>query len=154
MISVGTRLMLDFPVVSVLAGETRTTSFRALLGAHTLVSVYMRANTPSCDAQVAGLLTASASLSAAGVTVLAVSRDGPRALQRYAARLNLPFALVSDPEDQFSQAAEAMVEKVLYGRRFIGPQRAAYWLDAEGVVTGLLPQVEAKRHAEQVCAGL
>ena len=58
--------------------------------------------------------------------------------------------MVSDPDDQFGRAADAMVEKKMYGRTFEGPLRSAWVIDAAGKVMGVIDKVEASDHGVQI----
>jgi hypothetical protein len=64
------------------------------------------------------------------------------------------YTLVADPEDLFSRALDALVEKSMYGKKYIGPARAAYVLDAAGTLRAVIPKVEAAAHGRQVLDAL
>jgi peroxiredoxin Q/BCP len=131
-------------------GEVRSRSFAELLTRRSVVSVYMRNNTPSCDRQNDGLATVSAELDRAGFNLIAVSRDGPKSHARYGNARNAGYALVSDPADRFAKATDSLVEKSMYGRKFVGPARAAYVLDRDGTVLAIVEKVVPAEHAEQL----
>ncbi len=154
MIAPGQTLDLNFTVKAVRDGVIREIGFAELLTQRTVVSVYMKNNTPSCDRQNAALGVVAAELAKAGVNLVAVSRDTAGAQGRYAAKHRVTYVLVSDPDDRFSRAADAMVEKSMYGRTFVGPARAAYVLDGDGTVLATVPKVDAANHAEQIRAVL
>jgi peroxiredoxin Q/BCP len=59
---------------------------------------------------------------------------------------------VSDPEDQFAQSVDGIVEKSMYGKKYLGPARAAYLFAADGKLIGLIPKVEAATHGQQLLA--
>ena len=84
----------------------------------------MRNNTGSCDKQNTSLVAHAQELDAAGVNVVAISRDKPAAHEKYAAKLGIPYTLVSDPDDTFAKEADAIVEKSMYGKKYLGPARA------------------------------
>jgi len=153
---VGDRLELDFEVKVVRPGATapQTVRFAELIAGPTVVSVYMRNNTGSCDKQNRTLAEASAAIQARGFAVVAVSRDTAGSHARYAAKHGIGYTLVSDPEDRFGQASDAIVDKQMYGRTFRGPLRSAWVLDGAGVVRAVIDKVEAGNHGEQVLAVL
>lgn len=152
MVTPKTRLDLSFPVEAVIDGSVRHVPFKSLLGFKTVVSVYMKNNTGSCDKQVSSLVAEADLLAKQGVTVIAVSRDKATSHIKYAQKLGVSFVLVSDPTDQFSRAADAIVEKSMYGKKYLGPARAAYLLDAKGTVLKVLPKVDTAAHGEEVSA--
>ena len=149
MISIGSKPVLDFEVKFALGDEIRQHMFGELIDRPTLVSVFMRANTGSCDRQMTALAAGQERFDSLGVGVIGVSRDTARALSRYAAKQSIAFPLVSDPEFQFAEAVDSLVEKKMYGKTFMGPLRAAYAFDAQGKLVGLIETVDPANHGEE-----
>lgn len=150
MISPGKKLKLNFKLKVVRDGALEEVAFADLLTRRTIVSVYMKNNTGSCDKQNDSLAAHAAEFDAAGYNLVAVSRDTGGSHLKYAAKNKIAYALASDPEDLFSKAAEAIVEKSMYGRTFLGPARAAYVLDRDGTVLAVAEKVAAADHAGQL----
>ncbi len=148
----GDTLDLDFDVKVVRGqgGDPETVSFSDLLSGPTVVSVYMRNNTGSCDKQNDSLVEHAGAITAAGWNVIAISRDTANSHCRYAAKKSIDYTLVSDPEDLFAKAAEAIVEKKMYGKTYEGPLRSAWLLSADGTVRAIIEKVDAKAHGSQV----
>ena len=153
MIAVGARLPLDLPLRVARGGEKHETTLGALIVARpTVVSVYMRNNTGSCDKQTDSLAAHAAEFERRGYGLVALSRDTCGSHLKYAAKKGIGFALISDPDDAFARAADAIVEKSMYGRAFTGPARAAFVVATDGRVLAVLPKVEPARHAAQLFA--
>jgi peroxiredoxin Q/BCP len=152
MIAPGAQLSVNFKVKTVVNGEVVAVDFGSLLTRRTIVSLYMRGNTPSCDRQVEALSAWAARFAQAGWATLAISRDTASAQQRFAQKKALggDLRLVSDPEDLFAQAADAVVDKVLYGKRYRGPARAAFMLSPDATVLAVIEKVDVARHTEQI----
>lgn len=152
MIAPGQKLDLDFTVKVLRAGTAEVVTFANLLTRRTIVSVYMKNNTPSCDRQNESLAAHAAGFGRAGYDLVAISRDTCGSHARYAAAKNISYTLVSDPEDQFARAAGALTPKTMYGRSFIGPARAAFVLERDGTVLAVLEKVDTADHAAQIRA--
>ena len=150
MIAPGEKLDVGFKLKVVQAGAVKEVEFRDLLTRRTVVSVYMKNNTPTCDRQAAGLAECAPELERAGFNVVGLSRDTSGSHARYAAAKKISFTLASDPEDKFAKAAGSLVQKSMYGRTFVGPSRSAYVLDRDGTVLAVLEKVEAAKHADQL----
>ncbi len=150
MVEVNETIDLDFPVRLVVDGEKRECVFSELITRPTIVSVYMRNNTSSCDKQTQQMQVAAAKLDAIGVGLVGLSKDTPGSHLKYACKLDLSFPLVSDPEHAFAKATKSLVEKKMYGKSFQGPTRSAYWIDPAGKVLGLVEKVDSANHAEQL----
>lgn len=153
---VGDVLDLDFEV-KVVRGDGANPAvvrFGDLIAGPTVVSVYMRNNTGSCDKQNDSLVAHTEAIAKCGWQVVALSRDTGGSHQKYAAKKEIGYTLVSDPKDLFALAADAVVEKKMYGRTFQGPLRSAWFLAADRTVKAIVEKVDAKSHGEQVLAAI
>ncbi len=150
MISAGKKIDTRFQLKVFRDGEAGTVALADLLTRRTIVSVYMRNNTPGCDRQNDSLAAHAAEFDRAGYNLVAVSRDTCGSHAKYAAKKKISYTLASDPEDLFAQAADSVVEKSMYGRKFRGPARAAYVLDRDGTVLAVLEKVDTADHAAQL----
>ena len=136
------------------AGVVREVRFAELLTRPTIVSVYMKNKTPSCDRQNDELVAHAGEFDRAGYNLIALSRDTCGSHARYAAAKNIAYVLASDPEDRFARAADAIIEKSMYGRTFLGPARAAFVLERDGTVRAIVQKIDPARHAEQLWAAM
>lgn len=154
--NVGDVLDLSFEVKVVRGdgAEPETVAFADLLTGPTVVSVYMRNNTGSCDKQNDSLVEGTGKITQQGWNVIALSRDTAGSHCRYAAKKGIGYTLVSDPKDLFAQAADAVIEKKMYGKTFEGPLRSAWLLDASGKVLAIIDKVDAKAHGDQVLGAI
>lgn len=154
MIRPGQKLPTDFTLKVFAHGAAREVRFAELLTRRTIVSVYMRNNTPSCDRQNQELIDHAAEFDRAGYNLIALSRDTCGSHSRYAVAKQIGYTLASDPKDLFAQAADAVVEKSMYGRTFHGPARAAYIIETDGTVLAVVEKVDSANHAAQLRAAI
>jgi peroxiredoxin Q/BCP len=152
MITPGKKLKTNFKLTVVASGTAKDLTFKDLLTRRTIVSVYMKNNTGSCDKQNDSLAAHAAELAKAGYNLVAVSRDTPGSHLKYAAKKEISYALASDPSDLFAQAADAVVEKSMYGKKYFGPARAAFVLETDGTVLAVAEKVDTADHAAQLKA--
>jgi len=152
MLPLGKKPKLGFEVEALVGGKPVRLPFADLMEGPVVVSVWMRNNTSACDKQSAELAKAEKAVLKAGHRLIGVSRDTCGSHAKYAAKHGYRYTLVSDPEDRFSRALDAMVEKSMYGRKYVGPARAAYVFDAKGALAGVVGKVDAAAHGEQVLA--
>jgi peroxiredoxin Q/BCP len=154
MIAVGQKIPSDFTLQIVREGAPATVVFRDLLTQPTIVSVYMKNNTPGCDRQTESLAAHAEELSALGYQVIALSRDTCGSHMKYAAKKGIAYTLASDPTDAFARATDSVVEKSMYGKTYQGPARAAYVLAPDGTVQAVIAKVDTQDHAGQLKAVL
>jgi peroxiredoxin Q/BCP len=127
-------------------------AFQDLLTRPTIVSVYMKNNTGSCDKQNDSLAARAAEFDQRGYNLVALSRDTCGSHQKYAAKKGIAYTLASDPDDLFAKAADAIVEKSMYGKTYEGPARAAFVFAKDGILLALAEKVDTKDHAAQLHA--
>jgi peroxiredoxin Q/BCP len=152
MIKLGQKLKTHFKLKIVRDGSEAEVAFKDLLDRPTIVSVYMKNNTSSCDKQNDSLAARAEEFAKRGYHLVALSRDTCGSHLKYSVKKKITYTLASDPDDLFAQAAEAIVEKSMYGKTYEGPARAAFVFDRDGTVLGIAEKVDTKDHAAQLLA--
>lgn len=152
MIQPGQKLSANFKLKVVRDGVETDVAFKDLLAKPTIVSVYMKNNTGSCDKQNDSLAAHAAEFAKRGYNLVALSRDTCGSHLKYAAKKKITYTLASDPADLFAKAADAIVEKSMYGKTYEGPARAAFVIGKNGVVLAVAEKVDTKDHAAQLHA--
>jgi len=115
---------------------------------------YPKADTPGCTTQACGIRDRAAEYEAAGAAVLGVSPDEPDRLRAFADKYGLAFTLLSDSDHSVAEAYGVWVEKSMYGRTFMGIQRATFIIDGGGTVAHVIPKASPKTHDDVVLAAL
>jgi len=131
-------------------GAEQSLTLADFLDRPTVVSIYMKNNTGSCDKQNISLADHAEAVDQAGYNLIALSRDGCKSHARYAEKLKIGYTLASDPDDVFAKAADAVVEKKMYGKVFEGPARAAFVLATDGKIIGVIPKIKPAAHGEEI----
>lgn len=117
-------------------------------GRPVVVYFYPKDDTPGCTREACDFRDQSDAL--AGAVVLGVSRDGGAAHRKFRAKYALPFPLLTDEGGAASQAWGAWGEKVLYGKRSVGPIRTTVLVDRQGQVARVWSPVKVDGHVAQV----
>ena len=126
----------------------------ALRGAPVVLYFYPKADTPGCTTQACSVRDHEADYARFGARVLGVSPDPVATVGKFHAKQALNFTLLADEDHAVSEAYEVWVEKSMYGKTFMGVQRATYVIDADGVIATVLAKVSPKTHDEVVLAAL
>lgn len=137
----------DVTLTGVDGGPIRLSDYR---GKPMVVYFYPKADTPGCTTEAidfTGLIDEFAGLN---VPVIAISKDAPAKLKRFADKHSLAVTLASDGDGSVCEAFGTWVEKSLYGRKYMGIERATFLVDADGRVVKAWPKVKVKGHAAQV----
>jgi peroxiredoxin Q/BCP len=124
-------------------------------GKHVLLYFYPKDDTPGCTKEACGFRDLHADFSGKNVVVLGVSPDGSADHVAFAAKYNLPFTLLSDPDKAVMTAYGAWGEKNMYGKTVVGVIRSSVLIGPDGKVLRHWKKVaNAETHPEQVLAAL
>jgi peroxiredoxin Q/BCP len=129
-------------------------SSAGLKGRTVVLYFYPKADTPGCTSEGQDFSALAGEFTAAGATVAGVSRDPVKKLDRFKAKYDLKIALASDEAGDVTEAFGVWGEKSLYGRVYMGVERATFLIDGEGVVRRVWRKVRVKGHAAEVLAAV
>jgi thioredoxin-dependent peroxiredoxin len=125
-----------------------------LRGQEVVLYFYPKADTPGCTTQACGVRDHQADYAATGATVLGVSPDPVAAVKKFHEKFALNFPLLADADHAVCEAYGVWVKKSMYGREFMGAQRATFIIDADGIVRHVIEKVSPKTHDDEVLAAL
>jgi len=139
------------PPFALAGSDGRTHSLADYVGRTLVIYFYPRDNTPGCTKEACGFRDLSADLAAAGAVVLGVSKDSLASHDKFIAKFELPFILLSDPEAAMMQAYGAFGEKTMYGKKVLGTIRSTVVVGPDGIVRKHWPTVKkAETHPAEV----
>jgi thioredoxin-dependent peroxiredoxin len=125
-----------------------------LKGETVVLYFYPRADTPGCTTQACGVRDRSGDYAKAGARVIGISPDPVTAIAKFADKYELGFTLLADEDHAVAERYGTWVEKNMYGRRYMGVQRATFVIDQQGKVAKVFPKVSPKTHDDQVLKAL
>jgi thioredoxin-dependent peroxiredoxin len=134
------------------ASGGRTVSKAALAGKPFLLYFYPKADTPGCTKEACAFQEALPQLGHIGIDVIGVSRDPMKPIEKFAAKYNLTFPLASDEQGEVCSAYGTWVEKSMYGKKYMGVERASFLVDKTGHIARIWPKVKVEGHAAEVLA--
>ncbi|MBP3524253.1 MAG: thioredoxin-dependent thiol peroxidase [Clostridia bacterium] len=129
-------------------------SLSGFLGKKVVLYFYPKDNTPGCTRQACAFAGSYAAFKAQEVVVLGVSKDSAASHAKFAAKYDLPFILLSDPELQAIKAYDVWQEKKNYGKVSMGVVRTTYVIDEQGVIEKVMPKVKPDTNAAEILAYL
>jgi peroxiredoxin Q/BCP len=125
-----------------------------LRGETIVLYFYPRADTPGCTTQACGVRDRSGEYEAAGTRVIGISPDKVDAVDKFARKFDLDFTLLADADHAVAEAYGAWVEKSMYGKKYMGVQRATFIVGPDGKIAHVLPKVQPKKHDDLVLEAL
>lgn len=111
---------------------------------------YPKDSTPGCTAEACDLRDNYERFISQGYAVVGVSKDSTTSHQKFIAKYELPFPLISDPGKVILQAYDAWGEKKNYGKISMGTLRKTYVIDENGIITDIIAKVDTKNHTAQI----
>jgi peroxiredoxin Q/BCP len=141
------------PEFSLMATGGREVSLEDFRGSKNVVLYfYPKDMTPGCTTEACAFREVYGQLARHDVEVLGVSRDALDLHERFSARHDLPFPLLSDGDHRVSKAYGVYGKKSFMGREFFGIHRATFVIDKRGTIRRIDLKVDVKKHADEILA--
>jgi peroxiredoxin Q/BCP len=141
------------PAFSLPGSDGQQHSLKAHAGKAVVLYFYPKDDTPGCTVEACEFGAEHAKLQKAGAVVLGVSPDGLKAHEKFIAKFKLPFVLLADEDHAVCEAYGVWVEKSMYGKTYMGVQRATFLIE-DGLVKKAWPKVKPEGHAAEVLEAL
>lgn len=125
-------------------------SLRDRVGQPLVVYFYPKADTTGCTREAQDFSELAGAFEQAGISVIGVSRDAPAKLMRFVMKHDLTVALASDADGGVCEAFGVWGEKQMYGRTYMGIERASFLFDATGRLVREWRKVKVPGHAAEV----
>jgi len=125
-----------------------------LKGQTVVLYFYPKADTSGCTTQACGVRDRRADYEAAGARVIGISPDEVKDLDKFAGKYDLDFTLLADADHAVAEKYGTWVEKSMYGRKYMGVQRATFIIDPKGKIAKVFPKVQPKKHDDLVLKAL
>ena len=111
---------------------------------------YPKDDTSGCTREAQDFTQLAPDFAKAGAKVVGVSRDPMKSHEKFIGKYSLAVPLVSDEDGRISEAFGTWVQKSMYGRKYMGMERATYLIGADGRVLKAWRKVKVPGHAEEV----
>jgi thioredoxin-dependent peroxiredoxin len=137
------------PVITVTASDGSSVNLAAP-GQPVVLYFYPKDDTSGCTREAQDFTALASDYAQAGVKVIGVSRDPMKSHEKFIGKYGLSVPLVSDEDGRISEAFGTWVEKSMYGRKYMGMERATYLIGPDGHVLKAWRKVKVPKHAEEV----
>ena len=123
-------------------------------GGKLVLYFYPKDDTSGCTREAQDFTAMAGHFAAAGAKVVGVSRDEMKKHDKFIAKYELGVRLAADTDGAISDAFGTWVEKSMYGRKYMGMERATFLIDADGKLLKEWRKVKVPGHAEAVLAAV
>ena len=125
-------------------------SLKDLKGKTVVLYFYPKDDTPGCTRESCAFRDHFPSFQGRDVQIYGVSCDDIPSHEKFAAKYDLPFPLLSDPDTSVSTAYGVYKEKTNSGRKYMGIERSTFVIDGDGRISRIFRNVKVDGHVEKV----
>ncbi|MDH3668225.1 MAG: peroxiredoxin [Paracoccaceae bacterium] len=136
------------------ADGAKTVSLAGLKGKKVVLYFYPKDDTSGCTREALDFTAMARDFEAAGASILGVSKDSVKKHDKFIAKHGLGVTLVSDEEGDICERYGTWVEKSMYGRKYMGIERATFLINETGQIHRVWRKVKVPGHAEEVLAAV
>ena len=137
------------PALSVTSSDGSTVDLSSS-GQPLVLYFYPKDDTSGCTLEAQNFTQLAPEFKKAGVKVVGVSRDPMKKHEKFIAKYDLAVPLASDEDGRISDAFGTWVEKSMYGRKYMGMERATFLIGPDGKVLRAWRKVKVPGHAQEV----
>ena len=137
------------PALKVTSSDGSTVDLSAP-GQPLVLYFYPKDDTSGCTLEAQNFTQLAPEFKKSGVKVVGVSRDPMKKHEKFISKYDLAVPLASDEDGRISDAFGTWVEKSMYGRKYMGMERATYLIGPDGKVLRAWRKVKVPGHAEEV----
>ena len=142
------------PEFTLPTGDGKSLSLSDFRGKKVVLYFYPKDMTSGCTKEACSFQENLGAVKRKGAVVIGVSTDSPSSHDKFAAKYDLSFPLVSDEKKELVKKYGVWKEKSMYGRKYMGIERTTFLIDANGTISHIFPKVKVESHTEEVLEAL
>ena len=128
----------------------RSLALKELKGKTVVLYFYPKDSTPGCTTEAQDFRDLQAEFQTAGAVIVGASKDSVKRHDNFKEKQQINFPLLSDEEGKLCEDYGVWIMKKLYGREYMGIERATFLIDGKGVIRHAWRKVKVKNHAREV----
>ena len=125
-------------------------SLKDFKGQTVVLYFYPKDDTSGCTAEACAFRDALPDFSEVDANIIGISRDPVASHDKFKKKFDLTFPLASDEDGKVCEAYGTWVEKSMYGRKYMGIERATFLIDGKGDIRNIWRKVKVDGHADEV----
>ncbi len=138
------------PAISLPGDDGQTYDLSAVDGKNVVVYFYPKDDTPGCTKEAVGFTEKVSEFAAENTVVWGISKDTLTKHEKFRAKYELGIPLLSDADGDVCERYGTWVEKKMYGKTYMGIERATYLIDASGNIAEVWRKVKVPGHVDAV----
>ena len=142
------------PDIAMTAADGSAVKPSDFAGRKLVLFFYPKDDTPGCTTEALDFTRLAGDFTAAGAAVIGISKDSVAAHDKFCRKHGLGITLASDAEGDTCERYGVWGEKSMYGRTYMGIDRATFLIGADGRIARVWPKVKVAGHADEVLAAV
>jgi peroxiredoxin Q/BCP len=138
------------PDFSLPASTGKTISLASLKGKNVVLYFYPKDDTPGCTIEAKDFRDHLKEFEKANAVILGASKDSVESHEKFTKKFCLPFPLLSDETGSLCADYGVWAEKSMYGKKYMGIERATFLIDKTGVIRNIWRKVKVDNHVKEV----
>lgn len=115
---------------------------------------YPKDNTAGCSKEAQDFKNAIEKFNEKDTIILGISRDSIKSHEKFIAKYDLPFILLSDEEEIVCNLYDVLKEKTMFGKKSFGIERSTFVINEEGIITNIYRKIKVPGHVETLVCSL
>lgn len=149
MVEIGDNVEFDFVATNEVAGKL--SDYR---GKNVVLYFYPKDSTPGCTQESIDFGDAIEHFNEKNTVIFGISRDSLKSQEKFKAKYNMPFELISDEDESICTIFDVVKEKNMYGKKYMGIVRSTFLIDTEGKLKAEWRKVKVPGHVASVIEAL
>lgn len=145
---------LKAPDFTLIGSDKKEHKLSDYLNKKIILYFYPKDNTPGCSQEAQDFKDAIKEFNSKNIVILGISRDSLKSHDKFIAKYDLPFILLSDEDETVCNLYGVLKEKNMFGKKSIGVERSTFLINEDGIITKVYRKVKVPGHVENLKCSL
>lgn len=142
------------PDFTLMGSDKKEHKLSDYLNKKVILYFYPKDNTPGCSREAQDFKNAMEEFNKKDTVIIGISRDSLKSHDKFIAKYELPFLLLSDEEEVVCNLYGVLKEKTMFGKKCFGIERSTFVINREGIITNIFRKVKVAGHVENLTCSL
>lgn len=142
------------PDFTLMGSDKKEHKLSDYLNKKVILYFYPKDNTPGCSQEAQDFKNAIEEFNKKDVIIIGISRDSLKSHDKFIAKYELPFLLLSDEEEVVCNLYGVLKEKTMFGKKCFGIERSTFVINEDGIITNIFRKVKVSGHVENLTCSL
>ncbi len=139
---------LRAPNFTLIGSDKKEHTLSDYLNKKVILYFYPKDNTAACSQEAQDFKNSMKEFNEKDTIIIGISRDSIKSHDKFIAKYDLPFLLLSDEEEVVCNLYGVLKEKTMFGKKYLGIERSTFVINEEGLITNIYRKVKVSGHIE------